>query len=271
MFIERLISGIILLLIAAFALVMGGNVLYGILFVISLIGIYEYGKAVNIQNTALFGVGCAGAVLYMLSVMFFDEFSFETLMLTLFGMFFAYVILYPKYRIEQVSLAYLGVIYVPVMLFFMYLTRIMTHGEWLVWLIFISAWGSDTFAYVVGMLIGRHKLPSKLSPKKSIEGCVGGVVGAALLGVIYGIVMTKYVNGFVDAPVIFGVAGAIGSVISQFGDLTASAIKRNFDIKDYGKLIPGHGGILDRFDSIIFTAPIVYVIIKIYVYFGGTI
>jgi phosphatidate cytidylyltransferase len=127
-----------------------------------------------------------------------------------------------------------------------------------VWLIFIGAWGSDTCAYAVGMLLGKHKIVPKLSPKKTVEGCIGGVIGAALLGYLYALFLGDKIVGLANPRIIFAIIGASASVISQFGDLAASAIKRNYDIKDYGRLIPGHGGILDRFDSIIFTAPIVY-------------
>ena len=98
----------------------------------------------------------------------------------------------------------------------------------------------------------------KLSPKKSVEGLLGGIFGSALIGALYGIFFNAKVYELTNAPLIFAVAGAVGAGFAVIGDLTASAIKRNNDIKDYGKLIPGHGGIMDRFDSIIFTAPIVY-------------
>ena len=131
----------------------------------------------------------------------------------------------------------------------------------MVWLIYIGAWGSDTCADCVGKLIGKHKMPSTLSPNKTIEGCVGGIAGAALIGFLFALGFYR------DNSTLwwqFAIVGAVSSVISQIGDLTASAIKRNHDIKDYGKLIPGHGGILDRFDSIIFTAPIVYYLITLF-------
>ena len=127
----------------------------------------------------------------------------------------------------------------------------------MVWLIFLSSWGCDTCAYCVGMLIGKHKMAPKLSPKKSVEGGVGGVLGAALLGVLFALAMNHWGGEDVNA-LHYAVICGVGGIISQVGDLAASAIKRNHDIKDYGRLIPGHGGILDRFDSVIFTAPVIY-------------
>lgn len=97
-----------------------------------------------------------------------------------------------------------------------------------------------------------------LSPKKSIEGAVGGVVGAALLGLIYALAAGKFFPEFDHSPAVYALICAVGALISMVGDLAASGIKRNHNIKDYGKLIPGHGGILDRFDSVIFTAPVIY-------------
>ena len=144
------------------------------------------------------------------------------------------------------------------MLSYLYQTREMDYGAFVVWLIFISSWGCDTCAYCAGMLLGKHKLAPVLSPKKSIEGAVGGVAGAALLGLIYGFVLGEHMDEFSNPVVACALSCAIAAVISQIGDLAASAIKRNHNIKDYGHLIPGHGGILDRFDSMIFTAPAIY-------------
>jgi phosphatidate cytidylyltransferase len=103
----------------------------------------------------------------------------------------------------------------------------------------------------------------KLSPKKSIEGLIGGIVGAAIIGAIYGVFINAKIYPVNGAAVIFAVIGAVGAGFAVIGDLAASAIKRNNEIKDYGKLIPGHGGIMDRFDSIIFTAPVIYYCMKL--------
>ncbi|MCD7709418.1 MAG: phosphatidate cytidylyltransferase, partial [Clostridiales bacterium] len=140
--------------------------------------------------------------------------------------------------------------------------REMERGMYLAFLIFLCSWGCDTCAYCVGMLwgkfFGNHQMSPKLSPKKSIEGAIGGVVGAALLTVIFCAVFKKPMElGIAEIAILAGIA-AVAALISMVGDLTASAIKRNFDVKDYGNLIPGHGGILDRFDSMIITAPILF-------------
>ena len=126
------------------------------------------------------------------------------------------------------------------------------------WLILICSWGCDTCAYCVGVLFGKHKMAPVLSPKKSIEGAVGGVIGAAGLGALFGWFVTSRVDAPANFIFLFAIISAVGALISMVGDLAASGIKRNYDVKDYGKLIPGHGGVMDRFDSVIFAAPIIY-------------
>jgi phosphatidate cytidylyltransferase len=148
--------------------------------------------------------------------------------------------------------------YVGVMLSYVYQIRTLENGLYLAVLIFICSWGCDTCAYCVGMLIGKHKMSPILSPKKSVEGAVGGVLGTALLTVIYGLIFKEQMGLEQNGIIILAVIAAVAGLISMVGDLCASAIKRNYDIKDYGKLIPGHGGIMDRFDSMMITAPIIY-------------
>ena len=210
-------------------------------------------------------VGYVGIIIYYLIVMAVDGNYIENrlfgLLACIVGVFlaelFVYVFTFPKYQAEQIASAVFSFLYAPVMLSFIDFTRMLDKGIYLVWLVLICSWGSDTCAYCVGMLIGKHKMSPVLSPKKSIEGAIGGVVGAALLGGIYAAVVGAHLEA--ENPIItYAVICAVGALISMVGDLAASAIKRNHDIKDYGKLIPGHGGILDRFDSVIFTAPVIY-------------
>ena len=207
--------------------------------------------------TVLELVGYLGAVLYYIAMKAdFGNYGTMAIIISMILILFVYVFGYPKYHAEQVMAAFFGVVYVAVMLSFIYLTRSLPDGKFLVWLIFLCSWGCDTCAYCVGMLIGKHKMAPVLSPKKSIEGAVGGVAGAALLGVIYAAATQGKMAEY-------ALICAVGALISMVGDLAASAIKRNQNIKDYGKLIPGHGGILDRFDSVIITAPVIYYLAKI--------
>ena len=159
---------------------------------------------------------------------------------------------------RRVRAAFFCAFYPAVLFGFVYLTRELEHGIYLVWMIFISSWICDTCAYAVGMVFGKHRLAPVLSPKKSVEGAVGGVLGSALVGALFAKLFLAPASGSEQAVWAAALIGAMGAVISQVGDLAASAIKRNHEIKDYGKLIPGHGGIMDRFDSVLFTAPVIY-------------
>jgi len=130
------------------------------------------------------------------------------------------------------------------------------RGSVLFLLPFIGAWVSDTFAYFTGRLLGKHKLIPEVSPKKTVEGAVGGVVFTAIAYVVFGLILREG-NMSVNI-VLLAVIGVLVSVLSQIGDLIASVVKRHYGIKDYGKLFPGHGGVMDRFDSVIATAPVLY-------------
>jgi len=159
--------------------------------------------------------------------------------------------------------SYFSLIYVPVLMSYLYQLRMLNNdGIFTFWLIFICSWGCDTCAYLAGVTMGKHKMAPVLSPKKSVEGAIGGVIGAAIIGGLYGYIIEPYLDTINNAPLLFAIVCAMGGLISMVGDLCASAIKRNYEIKDYGTLIPGHGGIMDRFDSVIFTAPLIYFLIE---------
>lgn len=264
MFRTRLISGIILLAVTVTIVVLGGNYLFAALFIIALIGMMELYKIVKVHKEFPGILGYLACVSYYLLIILELE-QYRVLLFIAFLMFlmFAYVFGFPKFSTEQITVAFFALFYVGIMLSYIYKVRMLEDGALLVWLIFIGAWGSDTCAYSVGMLFGKHKIAPKLSPKKSVEGCIGGVVGAALIGLIYASAFQDTITDFDNPQLAFTIIGAASSVISQIGDMAASAIKRNHNIKDYGSLIPGHGGIMDRFDSIIFTAPIVYFLAEI--------
>lgn len=259
MFKTRLLSGIVLVAVALALIVTGGDLLLFSLILISWIGMYELYRTVQIEKTPAAIAGYFMAAVYFLNLRFdwiWDSMIFVLGSLILF--MFVYVFSYPRYKTEQMLMAYFGIFYVAVMLSYVYRTRMMEQGAYIVWIIFLCSWGCDTCAYCVGVLIGKHKMSPKLSPKKSVEGAVGGVAGTALLTVLYGFAFQDAMG--IDQTMIFLLAGvsAAGALVSMVGDLTASAVKRNYGIKDYGKLIPGHGGILDRFDSVIFTAPMIF-------------
>ena len=229
MFITRTISGIVLLAVTMCAIIASGPLLYLFMLLISLVGMYELYRVFQMEKKIPALVGYLTAI-GIESVILAGKNDLVVLILVLgfLAMMVSYVATYPKFTAEEIAKATFGMVYVALMMSFIFQTRISNDGAYTVWLIFISAWGCDTCAYLVGRAIGKHK-------------------------------MTEFSN-----PAVFcAIIGACGGFISMFGDLSASAIKRQYQIKDYGNLIPGHGGIMDRFDSIIFTAPLIYILVTL--------
>ena len=275
----------------------GGPLLALFLGVISCIGYLEFTKVTKVRTnpdkiSGFEKIGLTGIILYYLLLLVTDDFFplrdymnewlFKTqgnfnyytvlllfvFVLTIVSMFMVYIFTFPKHHITQITHAAFGLIYVALTLSFIYYIRELPNGIYLMWLVFMSSWVCDTCAYVVGMLLGKHKLTPKLSPKKSVEGAIGGVVGSSLAGALFGWLYAACTDYSYIIILIFALICCIGSVVSQCGDLTASAIKRNYDAKDYGKVIPGHGGILDRFDSVIFTSPMVFFLVMLMMQFN---
>lgn len=294
--VTRIISGAaVLVVILGFGL-LGGPPQAVFLAVLSCIGYLEFTKAVKVRldEKKISGyekVGVASIILYYILLLMTDDCMpfheniinwlhsemgvfnrFTILVLLLFiiavvVMFGIYIFTFPKHTIHQMTPAVFGLLYVALTLSFLYLIRELPNGIYLVWLAYISGLVCDTCAYFAGSWFGKHKLTPKLSPKKTIEGAIGGVFGATLAGGLMGWLFFACVDCEILVIPMFAVICMIGSVVSMCGDLTASAIKRNADIKDYGKLIPGHGGVLDRFDSVIFTAPMVYFLVVLFLDF----
>ena len=283
MFWIRLRSSVILVIAALFLLLTGGWVLAAGLFVLSLIAFRELMRAAgaglqseneegikNVQEVekasckGRFGIlewiGFLGTAVYYAVLLLEAEpiYWLGVLGLVFLGMMAAYVITFPSLQAGQVMTAFFCYFYGPVLFSFIWLTRELPGGIYMVWLIFISSWICDTCAYLSGMALGKHKLTPVLSPKKSVEGAVGGVLGSALAGALFGYLFLNRIFEEQNMIWICALICGAGAVISQIGDLAASGIKRNHGIKDYGKLIPGHGGVMDRFDSVLFTAPIIY-------------
>lgn len=259
MFVTRLISGIVLVALALVFICTGGDVLFAVMLILSLIGMYELYRIFKVEKSVPGLVGYLACIAYYLDLRFgFCQDKMVIMLAFLLILLAVFVFAYPKYHSHQIMAAFFGLFYVGVMLSFMYQTRMLPQGQFIVWLIFLCSWGCDTSAYCVGVLFGKHKMSPVLSPKKSVEGAVGGVVGAMLFTAIYACAI-RAAFGVSTMPVLpLCLISGVGALMSMVGDLAASAIKRNFEIKDYGTLIPGHGGVLDRFDSVIITAPIVY-------------
>lgn len=263
-FLERTVSGIILVAIALVTIILGEDILLVTTGAISLIGFYELAKVFGMERKLPGMLGyLATAVYYALLRMDLSGYLLLFFILYLIVLLAVYVFTFPKFHGDEIMAVFFGMFYVVLMLSYIYQVRDMEDGKYVVWLIFLCSWGCDTCAYLVGVMFGKHKMAPVLSPKKSVEGGIGGVAGAALLGFIYAYIFQEHIA--LEHPLIlFPAVCAVGGLISQIGDLAASGIKRNHEIKDYGTLIPGHGGILDRFDSVIITAPIIYYFITIF-------
>jgi len=244
------------------------------MFMVSVGGMGEFYKAFNfdIKHRAHYALSILTLMCYYMLITdswrvgSYTQAQDGFLFIMLFGAFVVlnlilFTLKHEKVSPQDVMVNIFGFFYVGVLLSNVYLVRAHEFGTYFVWFIFISAWACDTCAYFSGMLFGKHKLAPALSPKKTIEGAIGGTVGAAIIGGIYGHFIS--VDAGVNLVVLGSIIGLIGAILAQFGDLSASAIKRHIGIKDYGSLIPGHGGILDRFDSVIFTAPLVYLILRV--------
>ncbi len=261
MFKTRLISGIFIAVITALVLYIGGYVTGGVLLILSLIGMFEFLRVFKLEKSILGIVAYIGTLIYYVLLMLSEnEWLTPFMIVYLLVVLGAYVITFPKFNDKEMMVSFLSFFYISVMLSYVYQIRVLENGLILSLLIVLCSWGSDTCAYVVGVTMGKHKMTPILSPKKSVEGLFGGIIGAGLLGALFGFLFGNKL-GISGAVLWFALIGAVGSIPAVIGDLAASAIKRNNDIKDYGNLIPGHGGVMDRFDSVIFVAPILYYLV----------
>ena len=185
------------------------------------------------------------------------------MVLSIFLLFLISIIKHKKVNVVDISLTFFGVCYVVIFSMFVALLRGRDNGKFLVWYIFIGAWITDTFAYFVGKNFGKHHF-TKVSPNKTIEGSIGGTILSVVFAVIFTLIINSNFNLNINYYIITLIAFVL-SIIGQIGDLAASCIKRYTGVKDYSNLIPGHGGMLDRIDSVIFIAPFAYFLITLLV------
>ncbi len=294
MFWKRLLSGAVILLLTMVFGLMGGPFLALALAILSSAAFLEYTKASKVREEGhrINGIEVIGLItifLYYITLLFFEVFTFMPqevvdwffnsngfftnytivfLCIFMFGVICilcAYIFCYPKFHVNQVAGGIFALIYTSLMMSFIYYTRESENGIYLVWIIFITSWVSDTCAYFVGSAIGKHKMTPNLSPKKSWEGAIGGIIGSGIATAGFGLFYIHKLNlSFYYIP-IFALIGCVGAFVAMCGDLVASAVKRNNNVKDFGNVIPGHGGVLDRFDSVLFTAPMIYFFIILFI------
>ena len=259
--IKRITSGLLGFPLVLIILLIGNKYIVDIaLAIIALLAMNEYFNAVQKVSNPVRWVGylsCFSIALIHLvpaeALTMVVTLSVPTILLILFAQVIATEM---RTTFKDIAYTFLGIFYVVFFMIFVALIDGMQNGKILIWYAIIAAWGTDIFAYFIGKHFGKHKF-SKVSPKKSIEGCIAGTVGAILLMLLY----TYVANTFWNMNYSYGFIAMIGlilSLIGQIGDFAASSIKRYVDIKDYSNLIPGHGGMLDRIDSLIFLAPFAY-------------
>ena len=260
---KRISSGVIVALALGVILLIPNSIVTGILFaIISIVAMHEYLGAISKVCKPIKWVGylsCAIVAIvnfipkqYLASI---SIISIPTILLILFAHIIATDM---KITFKDVAYTLLGICYIPTFIMFLSLIDDMNNGKILLGYIFIAAWGTDVFAYCVGVKFGKHKF-SKVSPKKSIEGCIAGTIGATAIALIYTLILNNNFS-FEYSYITIGIITVILSLIGQLGDFSASSIKRYVDIKDYSNLLPGHGGMLDRIDSVLFIAPFAYML-----------
>ncbi len=268
----RIISGIIGIALATIVIQMGGAVFSAFVLILAIIGWREYNSAFKNMNIALEQT-CGALTIFALWAVATQsraEYLFPIALLGILAVFSKTVFCHRTFSVQQACYTVAGLVYVGFTFVHLRLLRAfgagvmvnspvgpMELGCGLIWITLIGTWSSDTFAYFSGYFFGKHKLCSAVSPKKTIEGFIGGVLGTVATVTAVGVSI-----GF--PAHCMAILGLLLALAATLGDLVESAIKRYTGIKDSGNLIPGHGGVLDRFDSVMFTAPFVYYYMKIF-------
>ena len=264
--VTRIITGVVGIVAAAFIIQTGGVVFAGFALLLSLLTYFEYTRAFqNIGKDPMFILGCLSIVAVWLTG-FFHVMEHLAAVITgiIFLMLIMPVLLRRIVHFLDAALSVAGVLYVSLPFLYMMLLRNLypdkilatpfmefSFGCAMIWTLFLCTWASDTFAYFVGSACGKHKLASYISPNKTMEGFLGSLVASTVVGTVLG-----YLFGL---PLIeMALLGLLLAVVATLGDLVESVAKRETHIKDSGNIIPGHGGIWDRFDSCLLTAPVLY-------------
>lgn len=209
-------------------------------------------------NPARWIIILGGLIWLTAAYLYSDNHLAPAMVLLIIGNLLTMVFLYPRVTPLDVFGNFTATIYVGNLVFF-YLIRDLPEGWFWIIILLSATWASDTFAYFTGRFLGKHKMAPLLSPKKTMEGAVGGVLGSVLLCYVFALWLPK----FEVLPLL--IIGFVIGMASLLGDLVESATKRQAGVKDSGQIIPGHGGVLDRFDSLLFTAPLVYYAVKLFI------
>ena len=264
--VKRYLTGLIGFPIVAAILIFGNIYIIDALFaIVALISIHEYFNAISKKYKPIRALGYILAVLiafiHIIPIDYLMIIAIMFIPLCVVILFLSIIFSSLKIEPKDVYATLFGICYILVFIIFIPVLYGSLNGKFYIWYVFLVAWGTDTFAYIFGRLLGKHKL-TQISPKKTLEGSIGGTIGAIVVTLIYTFVVQKYVNLGLSY-VYVAIISIILSALSQIGDLAASSIKRTMEIKDYGNLLPGHGGMLDRIDSIIFIAPFAWLLLML--------
>ena len=260
MLIQRILSAAVGILYIFFMLYIGGWFFKVSVLIMALILMHEFYHAfIRKGYKPVMWLGYLFILLLFYSN--FISLRYNTLVLTAVAILAGLIIpiFHQKINIMDILTTIFAAFYPGMMIFFLIPLAFQAnpYGMNLLILTFMVTWSTDTFAYLFGSRFGKNKLCPSISPNKTIEGGLGGLIGSILVGIIFGIALSRSLKLDIDWYH-FGIIGFLGGVLSQLGDLCASSIKRFCGVKDFGKFLPGHGGLLDRFDSLLFTIPVIY-------------
>lgn len=259
---QRIITGLIGAAAVVLLLLSSLDVISVAVALVSIYALHEMYGAIGIKdNKPLYITGLLfSAALYAVEL-YIPQFTMLLLFSYVVVMFCILLLNHKQIKVTDIALCLFMTVYIVYTMLHITFVRALPYGKISIFLIFIGAFGTDTFAYFVGVTCGKKKLCPEISPKKTVEGAVGGIVGDVLCFAVTGLVL-KFAFSINVSYIYLMVLGLLCGVFSEIGDLAASMIKRQYGVKDYGNLLPGHGGIMDRLDSIIFVAPLVYYFIK---------
>jgi len=263
---QRIISGILLCAVITPLLFLSHiplllNFAVGILSAYTLFEILGVTKYIETKNVM------AISLIFAFAIPFIRNFDREniTRAIFIFAVLLFATIIFSKgnYSFEHIGVVFLVSMIIPFFYSTLLYVRSLENGQFSIFLVFIGAFGTDVGAYFSGMLFGRHKLAEHISPNKTVEGAIGGIVFAVAFFLLYYLIIYTAFGQTMNVPVLV-VAAILTAVVSQIGDLSASIIKRTFHVKDFGQLMPGHGGLFDRFDSVLFASPFLYVFLSMF-------
>ena len=261
--IKRITSGLLGFPLVVIVLIIGNVYVVDVaLTIIAILAMDEYFNAISKIAKPVRWLGylsCVSiALIHVIPENYLVTASILAIPVLLLILFIQVIVTEMKTSFKDIAYTLFGILYVVMLIMFFAKINGMENGNILIWYAIIAAWGTDIFAYFIGKHFGKHKF-SKISPNKSIEGCIAGTIGGIILMLAYTYIANTF-WGMEYSYIAIGIIGLILSLIGQVGDFAASSIKRYVDIKDYSNLIPGHGGMLDRIDSLIFLAPFAYVL-----------